>query len=156
MSKEVFLAQYGETKHIESALKSTDSAVRYAVAKNSGLTSDHMSKILSDKDNWEGHLGLSENGSTPTSIIRKLSKHSDPEVQLNSLLHKNVDPNDIDTALENKSTQPSILNGLVDKSPHITKEQLQGIAYPKKNSRDYHSYTKDRAEERLMKEYPDE
>lgn len=151
--KETFLAQYGTEDHINKLMSiiGSNSDLNYPIAKNHLLSHEHMTTIVNDKNNWEGHLGLSTNPSIPTSIVSKLTKHSDSEIQGNALLHKNVDPNDIDKALDTIHTPASVVSSIVQHSPHITIDQLKQIAYPRKG-RDYHSYIKDLAYERLDKE----
>lgn len=153
-NKPEFLAQYGSVNHVSKALNSDDESLYYYAARNVSLPEEHMKKIA-DSDSWEGHLGLSSNPSTPTHIIRKLTQHSDNEVRTNALLHKNVDPNDIDRELEDKQIKPSVISSLVHKSPHLTKDQLHKIAYPPQG-RDYPLYVRDHAFDRIQnKEYSD-
>lgn len=147
-NKNAFLAQYGTLKHIEESLKSDDGEIRYYVCKNPLLPIHHMETIVNDKNAWGDHLGLSENQSAPSHILYKLSKHKDPEVQINAALHKNADPNSIDYLLNKTNTQPSVTNAIIEKSPHVTKEQLTHIS---NNPLDYHGYTVQQAEKRLEK-----
>ena len=153
-SKKHFLAQYGNQEHIENALKSKDGEVRYCVSKNPLLPVHHMEAMVKDKNAWGDHLGLSENPSAPPHILHKLAQHKDPEVQSNAAIHKNADPNSIDLLLNNRYTMPSVTNSIVEKSPHVTKKQLEDI----KNSPDsYHEYTRDMASKRLdKKDYAEE
>lgn len=153
-NKEQFMAQYGPPERAINAIRS-NSGLTYYAAKNANLPHSEMYKIVSNEDDWDGHLGISENGAAPTHIIRKLTSHSDPEVQTNALLHKNVDPNDIDKAVESHKTQPSVINSLVEHSKHLTHQQLYKIAYPPQGKY-YPLHTKDKAFDRIQaKEYSD-
>ena len=45
---------------------------------------------MSDKHDWNGRWGLSQNPSTPEDIVHVLTKHKDGELQRNALTHPNV------------------------------------------------------------------
>jgi hypothetical protein len=144
MSKELFLAKYGTAEHAGEAVNSKDEELRSAGAENPHLSQKHMDKIMSSKDDWNGKWGLSRNIATPEKHIHTLTLHKDGEVQRNALIHPNVDPNDIDRALDNNKVWAGARESIVKSSPHITKEQLEKIA----NS-DPHNHIKAAAKERL-------
>lgn len=145
--KEEFLAQYGHSGHIDHALKSKDDEIRSAVARNPALPEEHMDKIMSDKHDWAGRWGLSQNPSTPEDIVHVLTRHKDGELQLHALTHPNVPPEAVYAAMKNPSTWAGAIEHMVKKSPHITKEHLENVLADKSGK--MHHYIRQAATERL-------
>ena len=122
-----FLAQYGNSTHLDKALKSNDCEVIHAGAQNPKISKEHVGHLIDDKENWVAHLGLSKNKSLSTEHVDKLADHPDNEVRDNALEHKNVSLSVFEKGLKNTDVSPYTHETMIEHSPHITKEHLTHV-----------------------------
>lgn len=126
--KSQFLAQYGDSNHIDKVIKSGGHSDEFfAATQNHGISKEHVAHLLNDETNSVAHLGLSKNNSLSTDQVDKLAENPYRAIRNNALEHKNVSASVFEKGLKNPEVDPSVHARMVATSPHMTKELLHHV-----------------------------
>lgn len=98
-NKHKFLAQFGNTEHINQALDDNDVDVRLLSTKNPLFNTEHINKALDDKDSViKKHAALHTNATS--NNLDKAMSDKDYGVRLTTLHNKNIDKNHVEKGLK--------------------------------------------------------